>query len=61
MNFLRDRQLRWYLILQLLLCVFLLAAGILVLSGGTASGGAAAGILFVSVPLLLGGTLFFLV
>ena len=60
MNFLRDRQLRWYLILQLLLCVFLLAAGILVLSGGTASGGAAAGILFVSVPLLLGGTLFFL-
>lgn len=31
MTFLRDRQLRWYLILQLLLCVFLLAAGILVL------------------------------
>ena len=46
MNFLRDRQLRWYLILQLLLCVFLLAAGILVLNGGTASGGAAGGTLF---------------
>src|SRR5699024_3903848 len=60
MNFLRDRQLRRYLILQLLLCVFLLAAGILVLNGGTASGGAAVGILFVSVALLLGGTLFFL-
>lgn len=29
MTFLRDRQLRRYLILQLLLCVFLLAAGIL--------------------------------
>ena len=60
MNFLRDRQLRRYLILQLLLCVFLLAAGILALNGGTASSGATAGILFVSVPLLLGGTLFFL-
>ena len=60
MTFLRDRQLRWYLILQLLLCVFLLAAGILTLNGGTVSGGVAAGILFVSVPLLLGGTLFFL-
>ena len=60
MTFLRDRQLRRYLILQLLLCVFLLAAGILTLNGGTASGGAAVGILFVSVPLLLGGTLFFL-
>lgn len=60
MNFLRDRQLRRYLIFQLLLCVLLLAAGILALNGGTASGGAAAGILFVSVPLLLGGTLFFL-
>ena len=60
MNFLRDRQLRRYLIFQLLLCVFLLAAGILTLNGGTVSGGVAAGILFVSVPLLLGGTLFFL-
>ena len=39
MTFLRDRQLRWYLILQLLLCVFLLAAGILTLNGGTVSGG----------------------
>ena len=60
MTFLRDRQLRRYLILQLLLCVFLLAAGILTLNGGTVSGGVAAGILFVSVLLLLGGTLFFL-
>ena len=57
MTFLRDRQLRRYLILQLLLCVFLLAAGILTLNGGTVSGGVAAGILFVSVPLLLGGGL----